>query len=163
MGRVAAPHGVRGAIRVQPMSADPASLLDFAQWWLRVPRAGGWTPYRVRWSRMQAGTIVGEVETVASRDAAASLRGADVGVPRDLLPGLAADEYYQADLVGMTVVNRAGELLGSVAGFVESGAHPIVRVAAADGSERLIPWVPQFVERVDAAAHRIDVDWAPDY
>jgi 16S rRNA processing protein RimM len=63
----------------------------------------------------------------------------------------------------MTVVNRAGELLGSVAGFVESGAHPIVRVAAADGSERLIPWVPQFVERVDAAAHRIDVDWAPDY
>jgi len=35
MGRIAAPHGVRGAFRVQPLSEDPASLLAFPQWWIR--------------------------------------------------------------------------------------------------------------------------------
>jgi 16S rRNA processing protein RimM len=63
----------------------------------------------------------------------------------------------------MTVVNRAGDLLGSVVDFVESGAHPIVRVAGQDGSERLIPWIDQYVDRVDVAAKRIDVDWPVDY
>ena len=80
-----------------------------------------------------------------------------------LLPALAEDEYYQADLVGMTVVNRDGEVLGAVVDFVESGAHPIVRVAGQDGGERLIPWVAQYIDRVDVAARRIDVDWPADY
>jgi len=163
MGRVAAPHGVRGAVKVLPLSANPASLLEFREWWVRPSRGDGWTVYRVRTSRMHAGTIVGEFDGVDTRDAAGALRGAEVGVPRDSLPGLAGGEYYQADLAGMTVVNRAGETLGAVAGFVDSGAHPIVRVVDAEGAERLIPWVTRFVLHVDVAARRIDVDWARDY
>lgn len=164
MGRIAAPHGVRGAVRVQPHSADPAALLAHRQWWLR-PRAqrGGWVPHRVLEAREQAGGLVAMLEAIASREAAGALRGADVGVPRASLPSLAEDEHYQSDLVGMAVVNRSGELLGEVSGFVESGAHPIVRVARGDGAERLIPWVAQYVDRVDAAAKRIDVDWPADY
>ena len=163
MGRVAAPHGVRGAVKVLPLSADPASLLEFREWWVRARRGDGWTAYRVRTSRMQAGMIVGEFDGVETREAAGVLRGADVGVPREWLPALAGDEYYQADLAGMTVVNRAGETLGTVSGFVESGAHPIMRVAGPEGDERLIPWVAQFVLHVDVAARCIDVDWSRDY
>ena len=66
-------------------------------------------------------------------------------MPHELLPALAADEHYQADLVGMAVVNRGGDILGTVVDFVESGAHPIVRVARAEGGERLIPWIEQFI------------------
>jgi 16S rRNA processing protein RimM len=100
---------------------------------------------------------------VTTRDAAGALRGASIGVPHELLPALAADEHYQADLVGMVVVNRGGDVLGTVVDFVESGAHPIVRVARAEGGERLIPWIEQFIDRVDVAARRIDVDWPVDY
>ena len=165
MGRIAAPHGVRGAMRVQPHSADPAALLAHSQWWLR-PRAarGEWVPYRVLEARRQAAGLVAVLEAIASREAAAALRGADVGVPRAWLPALADNEHYQADLIGMAVVNRSGELLGKVTEFVESGAHPILRVAAGDdGAERLIPWVAQYIDRVDVAAQRIDVDWPADY
>jgi ribosomal 30S subunit maturation factor RimM len=63
----------------------------------------------------------------------------------------------------MAVVNRAGKRLGDVVGFIDTGAHPIVRVAEAGAPERLIPWVPRYVDRVDAQARRIDVDWAEDY
>ena len=51
----------------------------------------------------------------------------------------------------------------TVLDFVDSGAHPIVRVVAPDGHERLIPWVAQYVLGVDVDARRIDVDWSADY
>jgi 16S rRNA processing protein RimM len=163
MGRVAAPHGVRGAVKVQPLSADPASLLDFSQWWLRLPKADAWTAHGVRTSQLRSGIIVVELDGVRTRDAAGALRGAVVGVPAQMLPTLAEDEHYQSDLVGMTVVNRGGEVLGQVVDFVESGAHPIMRVGTADAGERLIPWVAQYIDGVDAAERRIDVDWPADY
>jgi len=162
MGRVAAPHGVRGAIKVQAQSASPASLLDHPHWWIRANPQGAWTSYRVISARLHATTLVAEVDGIMSREAALALRGAEVGVPRAELPALAAGEYYRSDLVGMAVVNRGGEELGRVAAFVESGAHPILRVVHA-GGERLIPWVPQYVEGVDIDARRIDVDWPADY
>jgi 16S rRNA processing protein RimM len=162
MGRVAAPHGVRGAVRVRPESADPATLSAYRQWWLRS-KGGAWTRYRVRDVREHSGMLVAQLAEVESREQAALLRGAEVGVPRAELPPPGQDEYYQADLIGMTVVNREGATLGAVVGFVDSGAHPIVRVAGAAGVERLIPWVPPYVIGVDVAARRIDVDWPLDY
>jgi 16S rRNA processing protein RimM len=159
MGRIGAPHGVRGAVKVKAQSADPASLLDYDEWWVRTHVGGTWTPYRVLAGRERSGMLVAELSGVASREAAGALRGADVGVPRASLPALGVDEHYQADLIGMAVVNRNGETLGVVTEFTESGAHPILRIAGGAGRERLIPWVPQFIDGVDAAARRIDVDW----
>ena len=163
MGRVAAPHGVRGAIKVQPLSADPAALLAFREWWTCSFDGEAWTRYRVESSRMHSGTIVGELEGVETREMAATLRGASIGIPRELLPPPAPDEYYRADLIGMSVVNRAGQVLGEVAGFVDSGAHAILRIATAEDAQRLIPWVSQYIDRVDVAGRRIEVDWAEDF
>jgi len=163
MGRVAGPHGVRGSLKAQPLCADPASLLAFPQWWLRGREGGAWSPCRVLASRMQSTMLVAELEGISNREAAAALRGAEIGVPRDWLPGPAENEYYRSDLVGLTVANRTGEVLGTVIDFVESGAHPILRVARADGGERLIPWVAQHVDGVDLAAQRIEVDWPSDF
>jgi len=163
MGRVAVAYGVRGALKVQPLSDDPQALLEFRQWWLRG-RDGGdaWRAYDVMSSRMHSGAIVAELGGIATRDDAGSLRGASIGVPHEELPALRDGEHYQADLVGLTVVNRAGEVLGSVVDFVASGAHPIVRVKGEHG-ERLIPWIDQYIDRVDVVARRVDVDWPLDY
>jgi 16S rRNA processing protein RimM len=162
MGRVAAPHGVRGALKVRPESAEPTALSAYPQWWLRS-KGGIWTPYRVRDVRAQSGMLVAQFTEVGSREQAALLRGAEVGVPRDVLPPPGQDEYYQADLIGMAVMNREGVTLGVIVGFADSGAHPIMRVTGSEGVERLIPWVPQFVNAVDVAARRIDVDWPVDF
>ena len=163
MGRVAVAHGVRGALKVQPLSADPVSLTRFDEWWLQAHDAGPWQAHRVTASRLQAGMVIAELDGIATREAAAALRGATVGVPRQWLPELAEDEHYRADLIGMTVVNREGARLGEVIGFIDSGAHPIMRIMEGGVRERLIPWVARYVDRVDAAAGRIEVDWAEDY
>jgi len=164
MGRIAAPYGVRGAIKVQPLSTDPAALLDHRQWWLRTrAQPAQWQPRTVQSARMHGATLVAQVEGIDTREAAAALRGAEVGIPRDDLPELPPGEHYQDDLVGMKVQNREGVALGRVAGFAESGAHPLLQVADEAGVERLIPWVGQYVIEVDVEAGRIDVDWPADY
>ena len=162
MGRIAAPHGVRGALKVQPLSDDPQALLDFRQWWLRVRDGDAWRAYDVVSSRVHSGAIMAELRDIVTRDEAGGLRGALIGVPHEDLPPLAKGEHYQEDLVGLAVVNRAGDVLGRVEGFVASGAHPIVRVKGDDG-ERLIPWIDQYIDRVDVAGQRVEVDWPLEY
>ena len=162
MGRIGAPHGVRGALKVRPGSADPAALLGYGEWWLRRRGSDTWAAHRVQNVRTQGEWLIAEVAGIESREAAGALRGADVGVPREWLPALAEDEYYQADLVGMQVVNRDEVALGALREFVESGAHPIARVIDDGGTERLIPWVAHYIDRVDVNARRIDVDWPVD-
>ncbi len=164
MGRVAAPYGVRGALKVQTLSAESAALLEHRQWWLRTrAMPGQWQPWIVQSARMHGAALVAQVEGIDSREAAAVLRGAEIGVPRGDLPVLPPGEYYQGDLVGMQVANREGVAFGRVTGFLESGAHPLLQVTDEAGVERLIPWVGDYVLQVDVDAERIDVDWPADY
>jgi 16S rRNA processing protein RimM len=104
-----------------------------------------------------------QLSGLADREAAARLNGAEVGVPRSALPVPGDNEYYLADLVGLEVVNRQGERLGRVAAVEEFGAHPVLRVADAAGTSRRIPMVDAFVDAIDLAARRIEVDWQLDY
>jgi 16S rRNA processing protein RimM len=48
-------------------------------------------------------------------------------------------------------------------GVLETGAHPVLRVQAEDGAERLIPVVGAYVDAIEPAAGRIMVDWPADY
>jgi len=165
MGRILAPFGVRGWVKVRPLSEAPETLLGFATWWVRSVRDSTWREMRRVAGRMHADALVAELAGIETREAALTLKGCDVGVPRSALPAARAGEIYWDDLVGMTVVNREGVTLGEVSGVTEHGAHPLLRVArpAAPGTERLIPYVPAIVDRVDPAARRIDVDWGEDY
>jgi 16S rRNA processing protein RimM len=137
------------------------ALAGYGEWLLRR-RGSEWTAHRVDEVREQGDSLVAQLVGIETREAAGALRGAEVGVPREWLPALAEGEYYRADLVGMAVVNREGIVLGTLREFVESGAHPIARVATDDGRERLIPWVASYIDRVDANARQIAVDWPAD-
>jgi len=65
---------------------------------------------------------------------------------------------------GLEVVNRGGVILGRVTAVTSNGAHAILRIAGDDRvAERLIPFVPAYIDRVDAERRRIDVDWEPDF
>jgi 16S rRNA processing protein RimM len=166
MGEMLAPFGVHGWVKVRAHTNDPAALLSHGAWCLRPRQGGQWTERSLETGRVQGGHLVVKLEGVATREAATALKGWEIGVPRQSLPAALPGEIYQADLVGMRVVNQAGLTLGEVAGVVEHGAHPLLRVArqaGAAGRERLIPYVPAIVRAVDVVDGRIDVQWGEDY
>ena len=114
-------------------------------------------------AKAQPPGLVARLHGVESREAAATLRGFEIGVPRAALRAPAPGEVYWADLVGLDVVNRQGMVLGCVADVAGYGAHPVLQVQATGEGVRLIPFVAAYVDAVDLAARRIDVDWQPDY
>jgi 16S rRNA processing protein RimM len=145
-----------------PWSEAPDTLLAYPSWALRPAGGTTWRDVEIVEAKAQGPGIVAHFRDVDTREAAAALRGSEVGVPRAALVAPAAGEYYWTDLEGLEVVNRAGSSLGRVVGVAGNGAHPILRVAA-DGQERLIPFVPAYVDRVDIAGGQIAVDWQQDY
>ncbi len=159
MGRVSAPFGVKGWVRVQPFTEQTDSLFCYPQWWLG--EAGGWRRRAVEEKAVHGSALVVRFAGIADRDQAASLKGQDVAVRRDQLPTLDAGEYYWADLVGLEVENTKGQSLGRVERVFESGADPVLVVTGE--RERLLPFVDAVIKRVDLDAEKLLVEWELDY
>jgi 16S rRNA processing protein RimM len=192
VGRVVGAWGVKGWLKVQPFAADPQALFSSRRWFVKPPDAAGaggpvkrpataqlaWPHLlRVTTAKEHTGLVVAQVQGVDSRSGAEALRGARLFIGRSSFPTAGDDEYYWVDLIGLRVVNRSGELLGTVVGLLDTGPHSVLRVQA-DGApsdstdaalpesvaeERLIPFVAAYVDDVNLPERRITVDWGLDY
>ena len=161
MGRIVAPYGLKGWVRIEPYSAVADSLCAYPSWW--VGRNGDWRELKVAESVLQHGaSLVARFEGWTERDAALALKGSEIAVERGALPQNAKDEFYWVDLVGLKVVNVQDEELGVIAGLFDNGAHAVMRVVAGE-TERLLPFVEPVVRQVDMAEGRIRVEWELDW
>jgi len=164
MGRIVAPYGVKGWLKVLPSTAERDTMLSHKEWWMR-PRGEGseWRLCPLEEGRPHGSALIVRIAGLDDREAAAKYSGGDVGIARSALPAAGKDEIYWSDLVGLAVWNRQGECLGTVATVQDFGAHPVLRVEHGEGKPRLIPFVDAYVDAVDVAAGRIEVDWGKDY
>ena len=170
VGRIGEAWGLKGAFHVVAYAEPPLALLAAKRWHLRAadaprPGAAAAIPPTLAIANVRASGdgYVASSPAVGDRNAAEALRGARIFVARSQFPEPASDEFYWADLIGMAVVNRAGIVLGEVAGLLDNGAQSVLRVQPGDGAELLIPFVPVYVDAVDLPARRIQVDWDIDY
>ena len=159
MGRVSTPHGVKGWIKVQPFTQEIDGLLGYPQWWLGSD--GEWCEHRIAESAVHGALVLARLEGCTDREAAVVLKGAEVAIPRRLLPENREGEYYWSDLLGMEVFNRRGERLGRVAKVLETGANDVLVLEGE--KERLVPFVGSVILNVDLASGRLSVDWELDY
>lgn len=165
MGRISAPFGVKGWVRVQPFTESADGLKRYAAWWLNT--ASGWREFAVQQVEVHNADVVAKLAGCDDRDAAAALKGTVVAVSRAEFPPAQQGEYYWADLVGLRVMNSEGLDLGVVTSMLETGANAVMAVRQGlpglDGEERLIPFIAEVVKRVDIAARVIEVEWGADY
>jgi len=170
VGRIMDAWGVKGWFKIRPYAADPQALFSSRRWFLKpddaAPTRVAHPPplLRITQAREHADLVVATAQDVPDRDAARALRGARVFVSRASFPTPAADEFYWVDLIGMAVVNRANEALGTVIGLADTGPHCILRIDPGGGEpERLIPFVSAFIDSVDQSRRCITADWGLDY
>jgi len=159
MGRVVAPYGVNGWVKVQPFTQESRGLLDYSSW--QVGREGAWQLRTVESAKVHGAAVVAKLAGIADRDQAAVLQGMRVAISRDQFPAAASGEFYWTDLIGLRVVNTSGFELGTVSRVFETGANDVLVV---DGErERLLPFIETVIRQVDIAGGRITVDWEADY
>lgn len=159
MGRIAAPFGIRGWVKIQPFTEEVDGLADFPVWWLGDGKS--WREQAVEQCAVHGDVLVAKLQGVEDRDTAAALKNRQIAISREAFPKTVEDEYYWADLIGLAVVNLQGESLGKVDGLLETGSHDVLVVKGE--SERLIPFIGQYVIEVDIPGGQLKVDWGLDY
>lgn len=159
MGRIAAPHGVKGWIRARAYTEAPEALLGFPGWWLI--RDGGARSLGLEEGRIHGDMLIAKLAGISDRYAAQQLVGTDIAIARAAFPPPAQDEYYWADLIGCEVVNARGQPLGNVTRLIGTAANDVLVVEGE--RERLLPFVHQVAREVDLEGRRIMVDWEADY
>ncbi|MGH6646707.1 ribosome maturation factor RimM [Aquabacterium sp.] len=156
-GAVARPGA--SAATAAPAAKAPAKSGAPAAVRLSAPRT-----LKIKHAREQGDGIVATADGITDRNGAEALRGARVFVSRSAFPTPDSDdEFYWIDLIGLTTVNREGEVLGTVADLIDTGPHSVLRCVDEAGVERLIPFVSAYIDSVSLADKRIVADWGLDY
>lgn len=161
VGRIGAPHGIRGWCRVQSFTDPQDNLFSYAPWLIDWPGRGVVSIAPEEWRRAQGRWTV-KLPGVADRDAAAALSSLDIRVDAGVFASPEDDEYFWHELVGMSVTNREGIVLGRVVRLLETGAHDVLSIQGPAG-DHLIPFVAEFVDAVDRTSRAITVDWQADW
>jgi 16S rRNA processing protein RimM len=150
LGRVLRPHGVRGELRVEVLTAYPERVVPGSCVYLGLDPEDADTavPYSVIQARQHQQYLLLQLDDVADREAADLLRERFVMVPlEDAIP-LEEDEFYLYQAIGLAVYTVTGELLGNVIEVLETGANDVYVVQGPRG-EVLLPAVDDCIIEID--------------
>lgn len=165
MGRIGAPFGIKGWVKIQPFTESADGLRAYPKWWLCS--SGHWQEITVEQTQPQGAGFAAKLAGCDDRDTAAEFRGRLVAVPREAFPREKDGEYYWSDLIGLRVKNGDGLDFGAVDAMLETGANDVLVLRKTDESghttERLIPFIADVVKKVDRVAGVIEVDWGADF
>jgi 16S rRNA processing protein RimM len=151
IGVVVTTHGVRGTLRVRALGAGKHLREG------KEPVVAG-VRRRISSARQTPKGHLLDLEGVESRADAQPLRGEQLLLDREELDATEEGEYYVADLVGLTAVSDAGEVLGTVADSFETAAHEVLVVREVKGRQDLyLPFTMEHVPKVDLQTKRIVV------
>lgn len=156
LGVVAAPHGVRGLVRIRSFTEDPMAIAAYGA----LSDETGQKRYRVEALSAVKGAVLARIEGVADRTAAEAVRGLRLYVERTALPATGEREWYEADLIGLAAVGRDGRDWGKVLAFHDFGAGRTMEVSggSASSSSVMLPFTDAVVPEIDVEGGKVLVD-----
>ncbi|ABD53665.1 ribosome maturation factor RimM [Jannaschia sp. CCS1] len=155
VGAISGSFGVRGEVRLKSFCAEPSDIGSYGP----LSTEDGAQTYTITLTRPVKAGYAAMLSGVATKEDADALRGTRLYAPRSALPSLPDDEFYHADLVGLTVLDTGGEVIGTVASVANHGAGDILELSGPGlPSGLLIPFTLAVVPTVDIAAGRVIVD-----
>jgi 16S rRNA processing protein RimM len=158
VGRIGRPHGLRGDVSVEVRTDEPDTRFAPGTSLATDPASTG--PLVVESRRWHSGILLVRFEGVTGRDQAEELRGTMLVIDSDDIPPPDdPDEFYDHQLIGLTVVKPDGEQVGEVSDVLHHGQDLlVVRRGEAGGAEVYVPFVKALVPEVDLVKGILVVD-----
>jgi len=155
VGRVGAPHGVRGAFRLAA-DLDPGILVPGVE--LLLEGKSGTQSFKVLAAEPRKKGWLVRVEGVDTPEEAKKLSGLTARLDRTCFPPLEDGEYYWFDILGLSVFTSGGRRLGTVRNIIPTGANDVYEVVDEEGAETLVPALEWVIVNVDLSAGKMVVD-----
>jgi 16S rRNA processing protein RimM len=159
LGKIATAHGVRGLVKVMVFAEDPKTLEKYGPLF-KKGKGDDTLKLKLKNSLGSKGGKfwLAEVEGVADRTAAEKLRGTELWIEREKLPAAGENEYYIEDLIGLSVRDRSGNAIGTVAGLQNFGAGNLLDIQPTGGESFYLPFTRENIVKVDVAGKAVTVE-----
>ena len=152
VGEIGAAQGLKGEVRLRSYTADPADIAAYGP----LRDEAGTNSIEITRVRVTPKALIAAIKGVTTREAAEALNRTRLYVARGALPEASDDEWYVADLIGLTAVSPDGAPLGTVVAVHNFGAGDIVEVEPSeDGPSLLVSFTDDTVPEIDIAAGRL--------
>ena len=145
VGRIVRPHGIRGELIVEPYSETIRTLEAGSVVFIKSPE----NPYTILALRNHRNRLILRIEGCEDREAAERFRGTELQITTPDAEPLPEGVYYRWQILGLTVKENTGRLLGTVAEILETGANDVYIVRGDDTRELLLPAIKDVILEVD--------------
>lgn len=124
VGELVGGHGVRGEVKLRPLTEFPERIPRLKELRVRMPD-GAQERYRVLGVRLHQAMYLVRLEGIETRDDADALRGAAVLIDADAATPLPEGRYYVHQLLGLRVLTPDGEELGRISEVIEGRSNDV--------------------------------------
>jgi len=152
-GIIGSPFGVKGFVKVRPLSGEIDHLLKLKS--VILNKDGKERIYQIDESAPSPPFILIRFEGIDTPEAAKTLNGAQIIISREQAAPLGEGEYYIEDLKGLPVQSNNGELIGNVTDIVEGGGGELVEVKLINGDKHLVPFRKEFFSEINPEKGRL--------
>ena len=155
VGSISGAYGVRGEVRVKSFTAAPEDIETYSP----LTSADGTQQFTLALLHPINNGFVARIAEIATKEEADALKGTELFARRDQLPSLPDDEFYHTDLIGLSVYDTGGTLLGRVKAVQNHGADDLLEIMQSGASQTvLLPFTRAAVPTVELAARKIVAD-----
>ncbi|MGI6038466.1 MAG: ribosome maturation factor RimM [Limnochordia bacterium] len=166
VGQLLAPHGLRGEMRVWPLTDGPERFTELE----RVYLIEGEEPIQalyIEGVRFHKNLVIVKFQDLDTIDAVEPFRQRYIAIPEGEVRPLPPDRYYLFQLQGLQVYSLEGEFLGEIVDVYQAGGNDVYVVQAPPGVTRnkdhrfLLPAAKEFIKKVDLEAGRMEIKVIP--
>ncbi len=155
VGVITQTHGVHGEVKVYPTTDDKQRFKDLKQ--VLVDDKGTKIRLDIERVRFSKQFVILKFKGFDDPDAAAKFKGDSLWVERKDAVPLEENEYFIADLIGLTVVTDTGEVLGTLTSVIPTGANDVYAVDTKQYGEVLVPAIRDCILSVDLDAEQMKI------
>lgn len=152
IGKIVAPHGVRGDIRIMPLTDRPEQFLNLSYLLLEDGRQ-----LTVKAARFHKRMVLVSTKEITTMNDSELLRDKKILIRAEDLPPLEEGRFYVADLIGLPVFDEEGKQLGTFKDSITTGSNDVYIVAVPGGKDLLIPALKIYVREINLQEKRIVV------
>ena len=148
VGAILDTHGLRGEVKVFPTTDDPSRYDDLEEVEL-LTKEGKYLHLEVERVRYFKNLVIVKFKNYDNINDIEQYKKCNLYVTRENAVELEEDEYFVADLIGLTAKTDEGEELGVLSDVLTTGANDVYVIKGADGEELLVPAIHDCVQEVN--------------
>ncbi|MCR4758322.1 MAG: ribosome maturation factor RimM [Butyrivibrio sp.] len=161
VGVIASTHGLHGEVNVFPTTEDPNRFKKLKKVTLHTKR-GEEIELDVQSAKFFKKFVIVKFKQFNDINEVEKLKGCELTIERKDAIKLQPGEYYCADLIGLSIVDEEGKVLGTLVDVIQTGANDVYEMKREDGEENvLIPAIKDCILDVDIENKQIKIRVIP--